>query len=78
MTGPVTLDGLIDWLVRQRFATLESVWTLTLPEVRRAARLAHPQTGTHPPTPDDLAALMRAFPDTSDLKDNGHGQQRTI
>lgn len=78
MTTPVMLETLVDWMVRQRFATLETVWTLTLPDVRRAARLAHPQAGTVPPSPDDLAALMRAFPDTSDLKDNGHGHQRTF
>ncbi len=78
MTNSVTLDGLVDWLVRHRFATLESVWTLTLPDVRRAARLAHPQSGTPPPSPTDLAALMRAFPDTSNLEDPDHGQSRTF
>ncbi|MBO6674921.1 MAG: hypothetical protein JJ908_01705 [Rhizobiales bacterium] len=74
MTAIVTLEGLVDWLMRQRFATLETVWTLSLPDVRRAAHLANPQTSTLPPSSDDLAALMRAFPDTTKLEDNGHGQ----
>lgn len=65
MSAPLTLENLADWLVRQRFATLETVWLLTLADVRRAARLAAPSTASVPPTLDDLAVLMRAFPDNA-------------
>lgn len=65
MSTQPTLERLADWLVRQRFATLETVWSLTLPDVRRAARLACPSTASRAPTPDDLAVLMRAFPDNA-------------
>lgn len=67
MSAPLTLENLADWLVRQRFATLDTVWSLTLPDVRRAARIAAPPQTNTPPTPDDLAALMRAFPDIPNL-----------
>ncbi|WP_375570277.1 hypothetical protein ABWH92_16645 [Ahrensia marina] len=63
MSRETTLNAVVDWLVRQRFATLETVWLLTLPDVRRATRIAAPPQTNTPPTPDDLAALMRAFPD---------------
>lgn len=65
MSAPLTLENLADWLVRQRFASLETVWSLTLADVRRAARLAAPSTASAPPTLDDLAVLMRAFPDNA-------------
>jgi hypothetical protein len=70
------LETLADWLVRQRFATLETVWALTLADVRRAARLAAPSTAITPPTPDDLAALMRAFPDTSNPPEMLHDRDK--
>ena len=64
MTSPRSLEAVADWLVRHRLATLDGVWALTLPDLRRAARILGPQRGVAPPTRDDLAALMRAFPDT--------------
>lgn len=76
MSASLTLDGVADWLVRQRFATLETVWLLTLADVRRAARLAAPSTTNTPPTPDDLAALMCAFPDTSNLPEMLHDRNK--
>ncbi|MFN3171528.1 MAG: hypothetical protein ACE37E_12665 [Hyphomicrobiales bacterium] len=77
MSGPLALETLADWLVRQRFATLDTVWALTLSDVRRAARLAAPSTAITPPTPDDLAALMRAFPDMPPEKEDGHDRHLT-
>lgn len=75
MSTPLTLDSLADWLVRQRFATLETVWSLTLPDVRRAARIAAPPQTNTPPTPDDLAALMRAFPDIPNPPETQHDRE---
>lgn len=76
MSAPLTLENLADWLVRQRFASLETVWSLTLADVRRAARLAAPSAANTPPTRDDLAALMRAFPDTSNLPETLHDRDK--
>ena len=64
MSERSTLEALADWLVRHRLATLDGVWALTLPDLRRAARILGPQASLAPPTQNDLAALMRAFPDT--------------
>jgi hypothetical protein len=72
MSRETTLNAVVDWLVRQRFATLKTVWSLTLPDVRRAARLAAPPQNNTPPTPDDLAALMRAFPDIPNPPEKCH------
>lgn len=77
MSRETTLNAVVDWLVRQRFATLETVWSLTLPDVRRAARIAAPPQTNTPPTSDDLAALMRAFPDTPNPPETSHDRNQT-
>ncbi|MEM6711468.1 MAG: hypothetical protein AAF590_04230 [Pseudomonadota bacterium] len=61
-TSANTLSALVDILLRHHLTTLETVWDLTLPDVRRAIRLISPPSTTAP-TASDLEALMRTFPD---------------
>ncbi len=72
----MTLDDLVCWLIRNRFATLESAWDLTLSDIRRAIELAHPPGAATPPSRDDLAVLMRTFPDNFDTLEPPHGRSR--
>ena len=67
------LDALAALLIRKRLATPDTVWRLTFTEATHALRaLAGPQA-LGAPAQADLAALMRAFPDTTEPKDTDHG-----
>ncbi|MFK7793290.1 MAG: hypothetical protein AB8B88_11550 [Devosiaceae bacterium] len=65
MSAQKPLDALADLMVDQGFATLETVWSLGLRDVRRALRLHSPRGAATAPSAEDLAALLRAFPDRS-------------
>lgn len=67
------LNAIADLLVRHRLASLETVWALTLPDVRRAMRLLNPDT-TAAPSVQDLHALMQAFPDTPTRQEHRDGE----
>ncbi|MGD1885771.1 MAG: phage tail assembly chaperone [Cohaesibacteraceae bacterium] len=59
-----TLDALAALLIRQRLATPDTVWRLSFREATHTLRALAGPSALGAPTQIDLAALMRAFPDT--------------
>lgn len=71
MKSAGTLNAMADMLVRNRMASLQSVWSLGIRDALRAARLMSPVPGDEAPDHAVLEALMQRFPDTDRTQKDG-------